>query len=171
MKTLVIGYGNIDRQDDGVAWHVLAELMGRLGVSLLSPDEDEMPVVSGDYEFQYHLQLMPELADDMGKFDRVVFIDAHTGSVPEEIHKEVVAPVYQNSPFTHHMTASTLLSLCDVIHHRTPASLLVSVRGYEFLFTRSLSQKTQALVSRAADSILEWLNRSNDSEEDKNGSN
>ena len=29
--TLVLGYGNVDRMDDGLAWHVLAGLVGALG--------------------------------------------------------------------------------------------------------------------------------------------
>ena len=29
-KTLVIGYGNVDRQDDGAAWHILARLAKQL---------------------------------------------------------------------------------------------------------------------------------------------
>ena len=33
MDALVIGYGNIDRQDDGVAWHVLREVASRLKVN------------------------------------------------------------------------------------------------------------------------------------------
>jgi hydrogenase maturation protease len=157
LKVLILGYGNIDRQDDGVAWHILVEVMKRLGVTPPNLEEDEMPVTSGDYEFQFHLQLTPELADELGSFDKAVFIDAHTGAVPEEIHEEVVTPHYQSSPFTHHMTTSTLLSLCKVIHKKYPLTLLVSVRGYEFLFTRSLSQRTQNLVEEAASRIIEWI--------------
>jgi hydrogenase maturation protease len=157
LKVLILGYGNIDRQDDGVAWHVLVAVMKRLGIQPPDLEEDELPIQSGEYEFQFHLQLMPELADDLDKYDKVVLIDAHTGNVPDEVHTEIVAPQYQSSPFTHHMTAATLLSLCDVIHHRIPATLLVSVRGYEFQFTRSLSDRTRDLIETAVEKIFEWL--------------
>ena len=32
MNTLFIGYGNPDRQDDGVAWHVLTGIANQLGL-------------------------------------------------------------------------------------------------------------------------------------------
>ena len=35
--TLVIGYGNADRQDDGVGWHILKVLAERIGTSV--PDD------------------------------------------------------------------------------------------------------------------------------------
>lgn len=157
MKTLIIGYGNIDRQDDGVAWHVLLQVMQNFGIYTSGLGEEDLPVVFGDLEFQFHLQLMPEMADDLGQYERVVFIDAHTGNVPDVIHKETVSSEYQSSPFTHHLTSSTLLSLCDVIHKKHPDAMLVSVRGYEFQFTRDLSEHTRELVPQAAQNIVDWL--------------
>jgi hydrogenase maturation protease len=157
LKYLFLGYGNVDRQDDGVAWHLLCEIMRRLGAPVLAEPEDEMPVYFGDYAFDFQLQLTPELADDMDHYDRVCLMDAHTGNIPEEVRLEPVTAQYQSSPFTHHMTAGTLLSLCQVLHQHTPETILVSVRGYEFKFTRSLSADTGALISTAADQILEWM--------------
>lgn len=157
MKSLVLAYGNIDRQDDGVAWHVLVEVIKELGYPIPVQPEDEMPLVCAEYTFDFHLQLTPELADSLGGYDKVCFIDAHTGNVSDEIHLETVAPEYQSSPFTHHMTAATLMSICQVIHHRCPQTLLASVRGYEFKFTRSLSDLTHILVEPAAGQIVEWL--------------
>jgi hydrogenase maturation protease len=156
LKYLFLGYGNIDRQDDGVAWHLLCEVMNRLNYPPPIHPEDEMPIINGDYTFDFQLQLTPELADSMGEFDRVCFMDAHTGNVPQEVHIENVKPQYQSSPFTHHMTAATVLSLCDVIHHYVPATILISVRGYEFKFTRSLSSNTASLIPAAADAIIKW---------------
>jgi hydrogenase maturation protease len=157
LKTLVFGYGNIDRQDDGVAWHVLLAVMQKLGIDTSRVDENELPLSSGDYEFHFQLQLMPEFAEDLGQFDRVVFIDAHTGNVPEDVHQETILAAYQSSPFTHHMTASTLLSLCQVINGKVPEAVLVSVRGYEFEFTRTLSERTNVLADQAAQRIIDWL--------------
>lgn len=158
MKTLFLAYGNIDREDDGVAWHLLCELMTRLNCPTPADPDDEMPRVFGDYTFDFHLQLTPELADEFNQFEKICFMDAHTGNVPEEVHLEKVTPMYQSSPFTHHMTAATLLSLADVIHGKVPESILVSVRGYEFLFSRSLSANTAALIPVAAKKIVDWLN-------------
>jgi len=157
LKALVIAYGNIDRQDDGVAWFVLKSIMEKMGYPGEPTMDDEYPIQFNNMEFDFHLQLTPELADSMGQYDRICFIDAHTGNVPEEIHVQEVTPVYQSSPFTHHMTPFTLLSICQVLHQKTPQAILTSIRGYEFKFTRSLSSATQELVEPAADLIVKWL--------------
>ena len=157
MKTLIFGYGNPDRQDDGVAWHVLREIMQHFGL----PVSDEVDIDFHDdqremnYEFQF--QLTPEMADDFDKYDRVCFIDAHTGAVPEEVHLEVVSPSFQKSPLTHHLTAASLLSIADTLHHKVPEAILVSVRGYEFGFSQSLSAATAALTRQASEIIIKWL--------------
>jgi hydrogenase maturation protease len=157
LKTLIFGFGNIDRQDDGVAWHVMLAVMQKLGIDTALMDENVMPFTYGEYEFQFQLQLMPEFAEDLGQFDRAVFIDAHTGNIPEAVHQEAVLPAYQNSPFTHHMTAATLLSLCQVINGKVPDAILVSVRGYEFEFTRELSERTRLLADKASQRIIDWI--------------
>lgn len=108
-----------------------------------------------DYVFQ--LQLTPEIAYDLDKYDRVCFIDAHTGAVPEEVHFERVTPNFQKSPFTHHLTAGSLLSITDTIHHKSPETILVSVRGYQFGFARTLSEATSLLTHQAADIIQHWM--------------
>lgn len=157
LKTLIFGYGNADRQDDGVAWHVLRGVMSLNGISV----EDELEIHHRedgdgvDYEFQ--MQLMPELADDLNQYDRVCFVDAHTGAVPEDVHFERVTPVFQRSPFTHHLTPASLLSIAETIHHRVPETILVSVRGYDFGFSQSLSPATQTLTRQAVNIIMGWL--------------
>ncbi len=160
MKTLIFGYGNADRQDDGVAWHVLREVMRHFGL----PVSEELDINFDDeqrhvhYEFQ--LQLTPEIADDLDAYDRVFFIDAHTGAVAEEVHIEKVTANFQKSPFTHHLTPASLLSIADTLHHKVPETILVSVRGYEFAFSQSLSAATTALTRQAADIIITWVNES-----------
>lgn len=157
MKTLIFGYGNPDRQDDGVAWHVLREIMSHFRLSY----SDDLDIDFHDEERQivygFQFQLTPELADDLDLYDRICFIDAHTGAVPEEIHVEKVTANFQKSPLTHHLTAATLLSIADTIHHKVPETILVSVRGYEFGFSQSLSTATEALTKQTADIIINWL--------------
>ena len=82
-----------------------------------SPDDEfETTGVSPDLIFV--LQVTPELAETIAAYDRVCFVDAHTGSVPEDLHKSVVKPEYQSSPFTHHMTPATCLSFVKTIYQR-----------------------------------------------------
>ena len=47
-RTLVIGFGNIDRADDGVAYHVVNHLRRRLGKELLPEDETGLELLGGE---------------------------------------------------------------------------------------------------------------------------
>ncbi len=106
---------------------------------------------------RYLLQLVPEIADEFSGFDKVVFIDAHTGAVGEEIHLEQLSSHFQASPLTHHLTPASCLAIAAALHGDAPEALLVSVRGYQFGFENQLSPQTASLVPLAADAILKWL--------------
>jgi hydrogenase maturation protease len=155
-STLIIGYGNPDRQDDGVAWHILTRLAEELGRPIPLMDEGFYP--NGENpDLYFGLQLIPELAETISAYQRVCFVDAHTGSVPKDVNVVEVTPEYQRSPFTHHMTADTCLSLVQTIYGRTPQAILVSVRGYEFGFSHELSPATLNLAEQAVNQIKVWL--------------
>jgi hydrogenase maturation protease len=161
MTTLVLGYGNLDRQDDGVAWHVLATLMKTYGHSV--PDSIDIDTLDqkNDIYFYYQLQLLPELADDLCKYDRAVFIDAHTGSIPNDIEVVTASPSFQNSPLTHHLTVNSLLYIAQSINRKVPETILVSIRGHEFKFSQQLSPETNSLVPAAVDLIYKWIKKGN----------
>ena len=156
-KLLLLGYGNPDREDDGVAWHILRVLTLKLGLAGPDSYEDEFP----DYDqigFAFHLQLTPEMAEDINEYPYVCFVDAHTGNIPEPVRLIKVESEFQNSPFTHHLTPQSLMSMCETLYGKKPDSALVSVLGHRFLFTRQLSEETAALVPQAVQLIWDWMN-------------
>jgi Ni,Fe-hydrogenase maturation factor len=83
-KLLIIGYGNPDREDDGVAWHILRALTIKLGLDSPESYEDEFPE-SERIDFAFHLQLTPEMAEDINEYEYVCFVDAHTGNIQESV--------------------------------------------------------------------------------------
>ncbi len=154
---MIFGYGNPDRQDDGVAWHILRDIGLRLGRAVPNEPEDEF-VDRGEYPvLQFNLQLTPEMSETFAAYDAVCFVDAHTGNVPNEVNIASVEPNFQSSPFTHHLTPASCLSMSQALYHHTPDAILVSVRGYFFGFSRSLSTQTAALKEQAVEEILTWL--------------
>ncbi|MCC6147624.1 MAG: hypothetical protein IT308_08675 [Anaerolineaceae bacterium] len=155
--TIIIGYGNPDRQDDGAAWHILAGLARRFGREIPTWPEDVFNPSGENPDLLFNLQLMPELAETISQYERVCFVDAHTGGVLNDLNIQLLHPLFQNSPFTHHMTPETCLTLAESVYHARPESLLVSVRGYQFGFSHDLSEKTQALVTEAIHAILKWV--------------
>jgi hydrogenase maturation protease len=156
-KILLLGYGNPDREDDGVAWHILRALAVKMGLPAPDSYEDDFP--ENPYvDFAFYLQLTPEMAEDISGYEYVCFMDAHTGNIPEEVRIIDVESDFQKSPFTHHLTPQSLLSICETLYNTKPESALLSVRGYRFLFSRTLSEPTSTLVTEAVELVWAWLN-------------
>jgi Ni,Fe-hydrogenase maturation factor len=174
-RILVLGYGNVDRQDDGVAWHILNSIAGYFGIPVPDPSGEgievlnpELPTdVSSDtpvgfseklpIDLAFALQLTPEMAESLATYSVVCFVDAHTGNVPHEVNFEEMRGAYQASPFTHHLTPQTCLSLAQALYGHSPKGFLMSIRGYEFGFTNELSEKTKQLSTTAGQQLVAWL--------------
>jgi hydrogenase maturation protease len=157
-RILVIGYGNPDRQDDGVAWHILRALAKKLDLPTPLTYDDEFPI-NDRLDFAFYLQLTPEMAEELSAYERVCFVDAHTGDIPQPVRMIEVQSEFQRSPFTHHLTPQSLVAMCATIYGRQPQAALLSVRGYRFLFDRELSPETSALVEQAVELIETWIQK------------
>jgi hydrogenase maturation protease len=162
--TLIIGYGNLDRQDDGVAWHVLTRLANRLHLPAAASPEEIFPTTEGIFpHLLFDLQLVPEFSETISRYQKVCFIDAHTGRIPEDVKIAPIVPVMQSSPFTHHMTPETCLSLARTLYNSQVKGVLVSIKGFEFGFSHTLSSQTYLLADHAVQMIESWLNNTNSS--------
>src|SRR5512144_1949458 len=169
-RTLILGYGNFDRQDDGVAWHVLAAVAERLGCAVPLSPEEEFPPNAGTPDFLFELQLTPEMAETIAQYERVCFVDAHTGAVPHDMNVSKIAAEFQASPLTHHLTPQSLLTFAQTLYQARPEAILVSVRGYQFGFERELSPLTAELAQQAAERIAKWVLDADDADStDKSG--
>ena len=148
-KKIFVGYGNPDRGDDGVAWHLLNMVLAQTGCK----DDDlfsaDIIHAATDLDVWFNFQLLPEMADDIADYDQVVFIDAHTGEIKEDIAYTPIQPEFQNSPFTHHFTPASCLAVAQSLKGHYPEAWMLSVRGFEFAFNRDLTPQTLALVEQA----------------------
>lgn len=155
-RFLIAGYGNPDREDDGVAWHILCTIALRLG--LPAPPSYEEPFTGDErLDLAFSLQLAPEMAEDIHEYQYICFVDAHTGNIPVPVRLTDVQSEFQASPFTHHLTPQSLLSICETIYGHRPDAALLSVRGHRFGLSRELSERTAGLVPQAVDLLWKWL--------------
>jgi hydrogenase maturation protease len=158
-RTLVIGYGNLDRADDGVAYHVVNELRRRLGQPVLSPEEDGAESLGSEADSVFLRQLQPEWMEISASYDQVIFVDAHVHENAAELQCVDVRPEYVPSPFTHHMTPATFLALTGALYGREPAGRLLSIRGHDFDLRLGLSRAAAGQVPAAVERILRLIER------------
>jgi len=143
-RSLVIGYGNPSRRDDGVGHYVVERLERLVG--------DKVATLA------LH-QLGPELAETIKDYDLVIFVDAHAGEYAEELKMAPVEAAYRPSAFTHFMNPGSLLALVKGLYREEPQAFVVSIRGYDFDFGTELSEETRKYADDAIDRIMEMVTR------------
>ncbi len=154
MRTLVIGYGNPSRRDDGVALHVVNALRAHWGRPPLEPGEDGVDDLDGAQDSVFVQQLAPELASLLLHYDLAVFVDAALPHAPSAVCIEPLRANLRLAAVSHHMEPATLLALAATLYGHAPQTFLVSIRGQDFDFGEELSPATQASVPAAVDHVL-----------------
>ena len=117
-RTLIIGYGNTLRGDDGLGWRAAEQQVASQS--------------GGDIEVQMHHQLAPELAQTMSEAGRVIFLDACCDGPPGQIRCRRVEPSGEPSGFTHHVNPSVLLAMAKHLFGHCPETFIISVAGESF---------------------------------------
>ena len=156
-KTLIIGYGNRDREDDGAGWHMLSSIAQAFNLPIPELPGDWIRSTETSLELLYLFQLLPEMAEDLASYEVVIFLDAHNSNQLDEVVFEPVIPNISHSAFTHHLSPERLLSIAQIIGKPLPEAWIVSVRGHSFRFTNQLSPKTSASVVLAVKRVLKLL--------------
>ena len=141
MKTLVIGYGNESRRDDGVGRYVIEQL-----------SKLHLP----DVELQTAHQLEVELAETLTHFDRVIFVDAAIPAAPLAIQRSVVTPTFQSHAVAHYLTPPDVLSLSETLYGHVPQAVLFSIRGRDFNFGTELSPEVEKAGRQVVDQIRDY---------------
>jgi hydrogenase maturation protease len=152
---LVIGYGNAYCHDDGVALYVINELRRRRGIRELQADEDGLDELGHELDSVMLHQLVPEIVSVVARYKRVFFVDAHLGTIPEDVR---IVPVQEEQRFhavTHHMSPGMVLALARETKGAVPSAYLVSVRGDNFDFGLGLSDACRLRADGAIQNILD----------------
>jgi hydrogenase maturation protease len=133
LVSLVIGYGNDLRSDDG-AGRVVADRLDALalpGVTVRSV-----------------IQLTPELALEIAKFDTVVFVDASV-EVAETTSTPVVAGLTDPTAMSHYNTPETLLGMTAKVGQVPSTAVAVSIPVTDIGLGMELTPMTAVGVEEA----------------------
>jgi len=137
--TLVIGYGNPLRGDDG-AGYVAAELLRE---RLTNP---AVEIVSEQ-------QLLPELMPGIAEANLVIFIDASVSGRAGKFHRIPLRPAPVCGRFTHHATPEALLSGAQALYGHSPEAVQYLIPGRFF----EAGQEMTPSVRRAVNDLVETL--------------
>ena len=141
MKTLVFGFGNMGRQDDG------------LGVLLATHVKQHC---FGDVEVDMNYQLNAEDALKISGYDRVIFVDA---SVAIDDSFQLI-PLEAESCIafsTHAMTPGSILAMAEQLYDAKPEAYVLHIRGYEWEFGAPLSEQAKDNLELAQAYIENYL--------------
>jgi hydrogenase maturation protease len=153
--TLVCGFGNLYRRDDGVARVVVDAVRERVGHEPLDPLDDGFGTMGHWVDTVVAHQLVPELAEVLADYDLVIFVDAHVVDLGDALHEERIEKAWRSaSILSHQCHVGMLLELACRMYGTAPEGVLLSLRGYDFDFGLGLSAETTALVPRAVERIL-----------------
>ncbi len=126
MNTLVLGYGNPLRGDDGAGWGVAERLQGVAGITAVP----------------LH-QLLPEHADLIHTAVHVIFVDAAVDGEPGAVRVQALAPDRQGLAASHQMSPGLLLAMVAELYGRCPPAHLITITGQNFGYTETLSPPVQ----------------------------
>ena len=137
-RTLLIGYGNPGRLDDGLG-PACAQAVETLS----------LPGVTVETNYQLNVEDAALLAG----CDVVVFADASvSGDGPFELRP--VAPAEELSFSTHSVGPGALVALARDLYRATPRAFTLAIRGYEFNeFEERLSERATSNLDAAVEFI------------------
>ncbi|MGD9493952.1 MAG: hydrogenase maturation protease [Bacteroidales bacterium] len=130
-KTLIYGYGNPGRMDDGI---------GKRFVDLIDNwiAEEKIENIFTDCNYQLNI----EDASIISEYDAVVFVDASIVEDVENFRLEKVEPNDATIEFTMHAVSTAfVVDLCRKMYNKIPEAWVLHVRAYEFEFSEEMTPK------------------------------
>ncbi|MGO4871763.1 MAG: hydrogenase maturation protease [Roseiarcus sp.] len=141
-NTLIIGYGNPLRGDDGV------------GQAVARAFEAEAAIEGADVVSCR--QLTPELAERFAAADLVVLVDAEAGLEPGGVRiTRLQAATALSSAFGHHVDPRELLHMAGKLYGGSPEAYLVTVGASSLALSEGLS----AAVTAALPDVIATVRR------------
>jgi hydrogenase maturation protease len=139
---LIIGYGNIYRQDDGFGWRVI----------------DELKKTGAAFNYIREQQLAPEISEDISRAAFVVFVDASATGTPGTLTCEDLTPNEVPGPhYTHHVAPQDILALAKILYGRAPNARLITMTGKSFELEEGLSPLIESRIPDVIEQIRGYL--------------
>ena len=141
-RTLVLGYGNPGRRDDG---------LGPACARTIA--EQDLPAVQAETRYQLQIEDAARIAD----FDTVVFVDADRAG-PDPFRLSRIGPRASAAFTTHSLAPEAVLALAEAHFGWRATAYLLAIRGEDFDgFGEVLSPRAVRNLRRAAACLTDLL--------------
>ncbi len=143
IETLVIGYGNTLRSDDGAGYRV-AEIVASWHLRSVKA-------------LAVH-QLTPDLAEIVAHSQRVVFVDASLNPKPDQIKLEPLLAGSQPAFSSHYADPAALLHLANVLYGARPSTAYrLWIPAETFDLGDRVSDSTMAAIQQSLEILKGWI--------------
>ncbi len=145
-KILVLGIGNIGRQDDGLGWLLLDYL-------------EEAKFENLDLEYRYQLQI--EDAELLRDYKTVIFVDATKENTNDGFYYRICEASDKHSFSTHELCPETVLFLANNLYQHKPKAFILGIQGYDWNLEIGLSEKAKVNFEKAKKYLVNKFQLSN----------
>jgi len=168
IHTLVIGYGNTLRRDDGVGPMIVEWLRQIRGATvrerLTQSAAKTLPNdrVSDDLtsEFLEAHQLLPEHADPVSRASRVIFIDADVTVAPGRVKfRRIHAKMPSNSSVGHNVSPELILTLAEALYGHAPPATVIAIGVSSLDIGEGLTPLVESVARRLVKHLSYWFTR------------
>jgi hydrogenase maturation protease len=141
----IIGYGNTDRQDDGIGPYVVERL------------DQAIKEREGIRTLALH-QLGPEWVEDVRDAHTLILVDACQDWIEYGWQWVKIEPELRDiSYLTHHLKPSFFVGLLHSLYQHCPESWLISIQGQDFGFGKGLSIEAQKRADKIISQIVQFV--------------
>lgn len=144
-KIVIIGCGNSQRHDDGLAHEALNQLA-----------DAGLP---GEIEIVHAQQLLPEHASIACQADLLIFVDATLSGLPGEIRTRRVTPEGSFPGPFHHLSPEYFLTFIQQVYGAEPDAYLTTLHGQSFELGEGLTAATERSIPQLIFQITRLINR------------
>lgn len=147
-KTLIYGYGNPGREDDGLGARFIEQIEAWI-------KENKTEGVSTDCNYQLNIEDSALISE----YDCVYFVDASVAEI-DNYMLESIKPNDARIEFTMHaVSVAYVVDLCRKIYGREPEAYVLHIRGYEWGFAERLSPGAEKNLTEALDFLCNILKK------------
>ena len=117
--------------------------------------EDGLDELGGQFDTIVVHQLIPEIVPVVVNYRFILFVDAHLGTIPDDVRVVQVQEEHHFHAVTHHMSPGMILNMARETKGVAPSGYLISVRGENFDFGLGLSERCMRHADIATEKILD----------------